>query len=224
MTFPVMPFPPAQGLQTPVITFTDSAGSSSNVYTYTFTNLSIGTASSDRLVVVCAMINATSSTTYGISSATIGGSAATLAVSSSLGNNSAIFYRLVTAGTTATVVVNLAGTGTPGRCSIGVFTVTGYSSATPEFVGSAYSDTSVSSLTLPINVSSDSAAISCCYVGNNGTFGVSWSSPMIEAFDAPIENTSATAAYSGALPRGSTDIIVTPTVSIDLSMSAAVWR
>jgi hypothetical protein len=217
-----MPFADAPELPSPTVEYTDVLGSSSNAFTYTFSGASIGTASSDRLVVVCAMINAQSITTYGISSVTIGGSAATLAVSSSLGKNSAIFYRLVPTGTTATIVVSLSGSGTPGRCAVGVFAVTGYTNSTPEVVGSAYSDTSVSSLSVPINVSSGAAAIACCYVGSNATS--TWTSPMVEAFDNPIENTNFTTATATSLPRGTTNVVVTPSSSIDLSMSVAVWR
>jgi hypothetical protein len=224
MTFPLMPFPLAPELPAPTVEYTHLAASSSNLFTYTFNGCNIGTASTDRIVVVCAMINATSSTTYGISSVTINGSAATLAVNSSLGKNSAIFYLLVPTGTTANVVVNLSGSGTPGRCVAGIFSVKGYTNATPEVVGSAYSDTNVASLSVPINVSSGAAAIACCYVGNNGTSGASWTSPMVEAFDTPIESTTFTAASTTLLPRGVTSVEITPPISIDMSMSVAVWR
>jgi hypothetical protein len=170
------------------------------------------------------MINARSVEPYSVSGVTINGSAATLAVNSSLGRNSAIFYLLVPTGTTANIVVTLSGSGTPGRCVVGVFTVKGYTSSVPEFVGSAYSDTSVASLSVPSNVSSGAAAIACCYVGNNGTSGASWTSPMAEAFDAPIESTTFTAASAASLPRGTTTVEITPPISIDMSMSVAVWR
>jgi len=224
MSFPLMPFADAPELPAPTVEYTHVAGSSSNLFTYTFNSCPIGTATSDRLVVVCAMINAVSSTTYGISGVTIGGVAATLAVSSSLGKNSAIYYRLVSTGTTANVVVTLSGSGTPGRCAAGIFTVKGYTNATPEFVGSAYSDTSVASVSVPINVSSGAAAVACCYVGNNGTSTATWSSPMVEAFDNPIESTTFTAASAASLPRGTTTVEITPPISIDMSMSVAVWR
>lgn len=224
MTFPLMPVEGPPELPSPTITYTDVAGSSSNLFTYTFNSRAIGAASSGRLVVVCAMINAVSSTTYGISSITINGLSTTIAASSSLGKNSVIAYRLVPTGTTANIVVNLSGSGTPGRCVVGLFSVTGYTNAVPEVVGSVYSDTSVASLTVPISVSSGAAAVACCYVGNNGTSGASWSSPMNEAFDSPIESTTFTTASSGPLPRGTTNVVITPPVSIDMSMSVVAWR
>lgn len=222
MSFPLMPFADAPELPSPTVEYTHLAASGSNLFTYTFNGCGIGTATSDRIVVVCAMINAQSSTTYGISGVTINGSAATLAVSSSLGKNSAIFYLLVPTGTTANVVVSLSGSGTPGRCVAGVFTVKNYTRLIPEVVGSAYSDTSVASLSLPINVSSGAAAIACCYVGSNATS--TWTSPMVEDFDFAAENTNFTAATATSLPRGTTNVVVTPSSSIDLSMSVAVWR
>jgi hypothetical protein len=222
MSFPLMPLVDATDLPAPTVVYEDVASSSSNLFTYTFNGRAIGTASSDRIVVVCAMINARSVEPYGISGVTIDGSAATLAVSSSLGKNSAIFYLLVPTGTTANIVVTLSGSGTPGRCVAGIFTVKGYTNATPEVVGSAYSDTSVASLSVPINVSSGAAAIACCYVGSNATS--TWTSPMVEDFDFAVENTNFTAATATSLPRGTTNVVVTPSSSIDLSMSVAVWR
>lgn len=224
MSFPLMPADGPPELPAPTVTYVTVLGSSSNLFTYTFSGAAIGTASADRLVVVCAMINATSTTTYSISSITIGGVSAPIVVSSSLGRNSAIAYLLVPTGTTANIVVNLSGSGTPGRCAVGVFNVKGYTNATPEFVGSAYSDTSVADLTIPANVSSGAAIIACCYVGNNGTSGATWSSPLVEAFDNPIESTTFTTAYANTLPRGVTDVVITPPISIDMSMSAAAWR
>jgi hypothetical protein len=224
MGFPIMPIDATVELAGPTITFTDVASSSSNAFTYTFNTRAIGTATADRLVVVCAMTNAISTTTYSISSITINGVSATNAVKSSLGRNSLISYLLVPTGTTANIVVTLTGSGTPGRCEIGVFTVTGYSNAVPEAVGSAYSDTSVASLTEPINVSSGSSAIACCYVGNNGTSGATWTAPMTEAFDNAIESTTFTGAYTNSLPRGDTNVVITPPVSIDMSMSVVAWR
>jgi hypothetical protein len=224
MSFPLMPFADAPELPSPTIVYEDVAGSSSNSFTYTFSGRAIGTASSDRIVVVCAMINAKSTEPYSVSGVTINGSAATLAVNSSLGRNSAIFYLLVPTGTTANIVVTLSGSGTPGRCVAGIFSVKGYTNATPEVVGSTYSDTNVASLSVPINVSSGAAAIACCYVGNNGTSGATWTSPMTEAFDSPIESTTFTAASTTSLSRGTTTVQITPPVSIDMSMSVAVWR
>lgn len=224
MSFPLMP--PACNVEPvgPTVAYTDLVGSSSNTFTYSFTSRAIGAASADRIVVVCAMINAISTTSYGISSITINGAATTIAASSSAGKNSVIAYALVPTGTTANIVVNLSGSGTPGRCVIGLFTVKDYQSAVPEDTASAYSDTSVSSLTVPVDASSNSVAISCCYVGNNGTNGAAWTAPMVEVFDSPIESTTFTAALSSPLPHGPTDVTVTPPVSIDLSMSAVVWR
>lgn len=224
MSFPLMPAVDPPQLPSPTVTYVTAVGSSSNTFTYTFAGTSIGTASADRLVVVCAMINARSVEPYFISSITIGGTAANIVVSSSLGRNSVIGYLLVPTGTTATVVVNLSGSGTPGRCIAGIFTVTGYTSAVPEFVGSAYNDSSVASLTIPANVSSGAGLVACCYIGNNGTSGGTWSSPLVEHYDAVTESTTFTIASAGGLPRGVTDVVITPPISIDMSMSAAAWR
>lgn len=69
--------------------------------TATFSSVSIGTASSDRYVIV-GIVNDSQS----VSGITIGGVSATSAVAT---GHTAIYYLNVTAGTTATIVVTLAG-------------------------------------------------------------------------------------------------------------------
>lgn len=117
----------------PIVTYiTGSAGSSTS-----FSNVSIGTASSDRLVVVVVTTGNGSNTTLPTPTAvSIAGTNGTIHVSGGesegTGGNAnafAIASRLVTSGTTATI--SITANGTVSSCAIQVYTITGYQSATP---------------------------------------------------------------------------------------------
>jgi hypothetical protein len=97
---------------------------------YNHTNINIGTAAADRLVIVIAG-GLRSGTARSISSISIGGTNATIAAQQTgLGNGAlAIAYRLVPSGTTTDVVVTYSGT--MDRASIVAYTMTGQTSNTP---------------------------------------------------------------------------------------------
>jgi hypothetical protein len=232
MTFPLMPVVSPDQTSTLDIAYTDGSSSSSNAFTYTFTGIGIGVATADRIVAVCAAINATSATTYGISSMTIGGIAATMAVRSSSNKNAAIAYAVVPTGTTATIVVTLTGTGTPGRCVVNAYRITGYNNSTP-IVASAFSDTAVASVSASISVPSGAKAITSVYIGNNGANGFSMTAPFHKVASYFVESTSLGCGMSGTaglpptsdppLPWGTSVATVTPPAAGDISMSVAAW-
>lgn len=220
MSFPLMPAvsPITGGNAT--VTYITSARSSSNTFTYTFAGTAIGTASGDRLVVVTAAINNLGAGPYYINSISIGGVAATIAVRSASDQNCAIAYLLVTSGTTANIVVSLAGSGTPGRCQISVFNVTGWSSQAPTSVASTGS-TAGTTISTTLNASSDDSVISVCFTYDEITH--SWSSPMVEVYDAITEDSSATSAYANQVDRGPLTVTVTKSASSSSTMSIAAW-
>jgi hypothetical protein len=232
MTFPLMPLVNPSRTSTLNIEYIDGSSSSSNAFTYTFTSVGIGVATADRIVAVCAAINATSATTYGISSMTIGGIAATMAVRSSNNKNAAIAYAVVPSGTTATIVVTLTGSGTPGRCVVNAYRITGYNNSTP-IVASAFSDTAVASVSASIDVPSGAKAIASVYVGNNGRSGFAMTAPFHAVASYFVESTSLGCGMSGTaglpptsdppLPRGVAVATVTPPVAGDISLSVAAW-
>jgi len=220
MTFPLMPVMPQNSDGAATVTYVTSARSGSNTFTYTFAGTAIGTASAGRLVVVTAAINTLGDQAYYINAISIGGTAATIAVRSANDDNCAIAYLLVPSGTTADIVVSLAGGGTPGRCQISVFNVTGWSSQAPTSVGStnATTGTTISATT---NSSSGDSVISVCFTYAEVTH--SWSSPMIEAFDAVTEDSSASSAYANGLNIGPFTATVTKSASSQSTMSIAAW-
>jgi hypothetical protein len=95
--------------------------------TFTFSSQAIGTAASDRRVIV-GVVGGVSTTT--VSSLTIGGNSATLVTRRQDGGCTAeLWIALVTSGTTADVVVTW---GTlQGRCAIAVWSTAGLTSNTP---------------------------------------------------------------------------------------------
>lgn len=140
---------------------TNTAGSS-----YTWNNVAIGTASADRLVIIAAFT--TRSTTGGarsITSLTIGGVAGTPVTTELQFNTQAtinIFYRLVTSGTTLTVVMNLDGNNF--GASIDAYILKGQLSNAP----TATNKTSGNNPSMTLNVPSLGAV-----VGQGGGLGAS---------------------------------------------------
>jgi len=131
----------------PVVTFIGATMNTSAATIYTFTAVNIGTASSDRLVVVSAQAGTNNSRT--ISTVTIGGNAATILANSTAAPNPVCMAQLlVTTGTTANIVVTW--NGGVSRTRINVWTVTGYQSATP-LVGSSFPGTTTTAPSCTIN-------------------------------------------------------------------------
>lgn len=221
MTFPLMPMANPVSGGTATATYITSRFSNNNAYTYNFTGTAIGTATDTRLVVVCAAINVLGAGSYFINRISIGGVTATTAVQSASNTNCAIAYLLVPTGTTANIVVSLGGTGTPGRCQIDVFNVTGWSSQTPSSVGSTNA-TAGTSISVTTGSSTGDCAISVCFTYLE-TFTSSWSSPMIDVGNYEIEDSRTTAAYGNNIPRGPFTATVTKSVSSTSTMSIATW-
>lgn len=185
--------------------------------TYTFNSTSIGAASNNRLVVVCASIAATANRT--INSMTIGGTSATSVVSSAsnvLGT--AIFALLVTSGTTANISFTASGACLSG--AIHVFTLKGLSSQTAIDTDTTVA-AAVNSLTLTTNYGSLVVAIGQGGTGS-GAF-LSWDSPLSTNGDL-FPNSRASA--SGSAVARTSSVTVTPnytTINNNNSLCCAAW-
>jgi len=109
---------PWDGSAATSISFTDTASNTTNTDAYTFTGQSIGSAASNRIVVVSVYLIGVSST----KTVTIGGIAATEAVTNYYSTPNTflgIYYAAVPTGTTATVFVESSGKAN--RCAISVY-------------------------------------------------------------------------------------------------------
>jgi hypothetical protein len=135
------------------LTYIGKHTSTSDAASYNFGTVDIGTAASDRLVVVLPAARS-SITDRNVSAVSIAGTNGTLHVApGTFENPTAVSSRLVTTGTTGNITVTLNGAVV--RCGIFVFTLTDYTSATPHDtdgsnVDSTNTDAEVSAtLTIP---------------------------------------------------------------------------
>ncbi len=195
--------------------------SSTNLSTYSYTDVSIGGAGAGRLVIVAATgVTATGSALF-FGNATIGGITATKVVESNLntGLPVAIFAAVVPTGTSATVAVGF--TSTAGSNSVSVFTLSKYRSATAQSSFTAQNIVSNGPVTGSLASSIGSAVVAVvCAGATSGS--IDWSSPMIEVVDTPVENRPRSAAM--ALANGPLTITATPTDGNNTNGCAASWR
>lgn len=108
--------------------FQAEAGDAVDRSSYTFSNVPIGPASSDRFVIVAVMFSG-SGANRTISSCSIGGTNGTNLVGAGVQEVTYFFGRNIASGTTANIVVT--GSGTMARCAIVVWSLTGLNSLTP---------------------------------------------------------------------------------------------
>lgn len=209
MSFPLMPTS-GTNYSLPSLQFVTSVTTSANNTTYTFSAVSIGTAASDRFVV--ATVHGHHASSIVMTSATIGGVAATI-----LAQNYAttIIMAYVPTGTTADVVVTFSGL--EGRCSISIYSLTGRSldyvvdAKTSQFTTAAGSVTIVPTHTDCVVVAASTFESSSAVAWTNAT----------EAFDALAESgTVHSSAYVSTAVNG--NLTVTCTGSANLATIVAV--
>lgn len=144
------------------ITFVGTTGDTTNAATYTFTNHAIGTASSDRCVVV-AIHGSYGAVGITLDSVTIGGNAASILYQQDADNGSnitrlaAVASLLVTTGTTATIVINTSVTMT--RARIATYALTGTADCTT-LADSDFSEATDPSVAL--DVPANGSALGAC--------------------------------------------------------------
>lgn len=156
------------------VAYVSGAGSTANSTTYSFSAVSIGAASTGRLVVA----TATTNETFFPVSCTMNGVAMTKAATGNLG--SAIFYAVLSTGTTANFVVTM--NASAGQCNLRTYTVTNYTSTTPLGTNVSARKTPFSPTTVSFtsrigmggiavwNCGEPSATISVSGMTNNGQF------------------------------------------------------
>lgn len=116
------------------VAFTDSDSTDTNADSYTFSNLDVGAATGDRLIVaIC--VHRTGATQL-IDTITVDGNAATIPAAAQITdgatNSVSLGYIVDSSGTTAEVVCGASNTtGAPGGGAVMVYTLKNYDSATP---------------------------------------------------------------------------------------------
>lgn len=138
----------------------------SDLTTYTFTSIPIGTADTNRIVIVAIAIGGVART---VSSATIGGIAASIAgTTTGTTAGTGMIYAKVPTGTTATISITLSGAAND--CHIGVYRLVGQGSDTP-FDTDAPAGGGTTTRTATLDVPAGGAVVAC--MGNGGS-NVAW--------------------------------------------------
>lgn len=200
-----------------------SAVSTADASSYTFSAVGIGTASSDRTVIVAAF-SRNSGNTASISSVTVGGSAATERASANYnisgGSSVCGLYTIpYPTGTTADIVVNLPSS--YARAGVAVYAVYGLVSVTPSATASA---TNATTLNLNTNVTEGSVCIGAVYTNPNGS--ATWTG-LTEDLDILIESsnglTTASALLSSAETPRTISCAVASGVANNIVGCTGVW-
>ena len=175
------------------ITYIGNTSDGTNQTTYTFTGVSIGTASSDRVVIVAPFGRANTTSSMSISSITVGGNTPTTNVAQTSGGGSTssaqgIYSINVPSGTTATIAVTFS-TGAL-RANIAVWTMTGTNGLTTASA-TANSITGSPTVSTTINVPANGGAVASASGGGSTT---TWTG-LTEDFDTLVE---AANTYTGS--------------------------
>jgi len=185
------------------LTFTDSAVTSGLSSTHTFTGKAIGTAASDRRVVVVVSLEGAASLT----SVTIGGNTATADYVFAGAASLVGFYSYnLTTGITADIVVTV---GALTYVGIGVYALYG-ANATPSDTAGSNTNPNPSNT---INVVAGGCAISAVEIRSNTNRTVTWTG-LTEEYDAVVGNNDD--SHSGAadqFPTAQTGLTVQATPS-----------
>lgn len=189
MTFP---FPIVAPSVSASVVYCDQQSQEPNLSTYTFPNVGIGTASSDRFI-ICAVIAPSSAATPSLTSVTIGGNPATqlCTIKDAVAlSNFALYGLAVPTGTTATIVVNLSAS--PNRCGVMTWAAYNLISTTP--IATATSNAT----TLNTSIAVQAGGILVGASGQNGGTAPDWSwTNLTERVDVDCGDPGA-ASMSGA--------------------------
>lgn len=208
--------PPPPPYRRAISTYISTTLDTSALATVTLTGVAIGTPAPDRLVV--AVVLGRDSNARTISSVTIGGVAATAAVTSPSQNNpTGIYYARVPAGTTADIVVTFSAATT--RMAVAVYTLTGYRNAAPAAVDQDYDTTTTLSATLARP--RDAVVIAGSITSSTGTF--TWTGATEDADTAHSGNRASTASATFGAADPAMAISFVNTSSGAASLCAATW-
>jgi hypothetical protein len=193
------------------LAFEESRADTTSQSTYTFAAVDIGAASSSRHVIVTVGVSDDSDTGT-ISSATIGGIAATVVVQAQSGNGdslAAVLIAPVPTGTTATVVINL--TQTADECVIGSYSAGGVSTTALD----TDSDTGSSGVTDTMGAVTGGFCVGIITGEDTSPIDINWSPPMTEDF----QTQGTTPGGVDIVASGASGATTSPTVSITAGAS-----
>lgn len=207
-----------------LLTYIGTATNSTSTTTPNFASQGIGTAASDRVVIVCAQ-SVTGSATQSISGITIGGVSATLIVqtnstTSGFGIAAGCYGLLVTTGTTSTIIVTY--TNSQLRGTIAVYNLNATSGVVTPFHSNSNTNT-VSPVSTTLNTTAGGAALGFM-ISSNGT--TTWTG--LSTKDVDSATAASTMQYSGAHSNSTSSatgasIQASSTASAPMIIVAASW-
>jgi hypothetical protein len=169
--------PPTNGA---LLTYITSTGADVTQSTFTFSSQSIGTAFTDRIVIVPFYWD-TSGSTRTVSSATIGGVAANIvAQNGGTGGGTAIIWAAVPTGTTATIVINFSANVL--ACDIAVYAADPVTNTPLDFATSGYA-TSSPSTAANVDVQPGGFCIAVHHLRTSNVTAKNWNGVDAETWD-----------------------------------------
>lgn len=202
----------------PSITYNGTANNGTDLTTYTFTGVSIGTAATNRLVYVAVTFVAANARR--ISSATIGGISATIVDFAAQGNGTFFIYANVPTGTTATVAITFDAVCI--RCLIGSYSMFNLKSLVP--IATAFATTwSAGSISASVNAPADGIVIAGVNNSTNSN-AVSWTN-VTSRYSAVLDGAFLSAGASTQVTTGgSVTVTATATSAATGRFAVYVWR
>jgi hypothetical protein len=203
----------------PTATFLQATSINSSSTTYTGQNL--GTASSDRYIVVALAARLGGGAI--VSSVTIAGVSATIIAQTNSGSNCVtLAMAAVPSGTSGDVSFTLSSGGSLFRSLIAVFSVTGLSSATPNATATTATNNGAMSVAIPANGIAIAAAMA---FASSGTGQFTWTNAT-ERSDQLVSGTTGLSTASASSSTAATVSISanqTGTSISDFASIAASW-
>lgn len=153
------------GGATPTITFLQCTNNTSDLTTYSFAGVNIGTANATRSLVI-SVSGRDSATVFTVSTVTVDGSGATERLELNVGDTVGDLYTIAwPTGTTATIAVTFSeAVITAGIC---VGTLNDAASLVPNDTASVNNGTTGTTITLDTDVSAFGVAVGFCFSGND---------------------------------------------------------
>lgn len=199
------------------IVFNQSASDLTSLTTYNFSNIDFGEEHPDRLVVICVTGSDGGNGTQ-ITSATIGGVAATIHVNTAQGGATSAYIGIISAlvprGTTGAVSITF--NTSKNRCYIGCYSLYNLDNLTPVGTSNPAWATSTN-ITVTSSAANTGFCIACSATRTASTYT---NTGAIEDFD--ISPTTAL-SFTGATATVSGSIVFTATSSGSIGAAAASW-
>jgi hypothetical protein len=206
-----------------VKTYLQSAGNTANLTTYTFASQNLGTASSDRYIIVTAAGSAISGTNS-ISTLEVAGIPASFVNrqnqdSPNEANVAEIWIAAVPTGTSGNVVVTFSGG--QARAAITMYSATGLNSATPYDTGNATDSGANPNPSTTIDCQADGFVIAATMINNAATTtGCAWTG-LTENAEQVIEANAYLSSASDNFATAQTGLTVTSAWSNSNSLADA---